>query len=96
MIEKKVADDFLHAISSKYPYFTEYFPIIKKACDFAVKAHTGQKRKYSGEPYIIHPLSVALLCAKNFDDINLVIAGILHDCVEDNNDIHAETIYEIF
>lgn len=74
----------------------KHFDLIKKTCDFALRAHAGQKRKYSWGPYIEHPISVALLCAKRFDDINLLIASILHDCVEDNEDIHIEDIYEIF
>jgi GTP diphosphokinase / guanosine-3',5'-bis(diphosphate) 3'-diphosphatase len=96
MIEKKVADDFLHTIASKYPSFMKHFAVIKKACDFALKAHTGQKRKYSGEPFIAHPINVALLCAKRFDDINLLIASLLHDCAEDNKSIKLNTIYELF
>lgn len=96
MIEAKMAKDFLHTISSEYPNLMKHFDVIKEACDFAVKAHTGQKRKYSGEPYITHPLSVALLCAKNFDDRDLLVAAILHDCVEDNTHIEAKDIYEKF
>jgi len=61
MIEKKVVQDFLHTISSKYPFFNEHFASIQKACDFALHAHAGQKRKYSGEPFIEHPINVALL-----------------------------------
>lgn len=73
-----------------------HFPIIKQACEFALKAHTGQKRKYSGGPFIEHPISVALLSAKRFDDINLLIASLLHDCVEDSDDIQMKDIYEVF
>ncbi|HBB04249.1 TPA: hypothetical protein DCZ39_05155 [Patescibacteria group bacterium] len=47
MIEAKVVEKFLHTIPSKYPYFLKHFAIIQKACDFALHAHTGQKRKYS-------------------------------------------------
>ncbi len=96
MIEAKMAKDFLCTISSEYPNFMSHFDIITTACDFAVLAHKGQKRKYSGEPYLIHPFSVALLCAKNFNDINLFIAAILHDCVEDNKTIEMKKIYETF
>jgi len=87
---------FLHTLSSKYPNFEKYFPIIKKACDLAIKAHSGQKRKYSGGPFIEHPLNVALLCAKRFDDINLLVASILHDCAEDNKSIELADIYKDF
>lgn len=52
------------------------------AIDIATAAHTGQKRK-SGEPYIIHPLSVASTLIDWGMDIDSVIAGVLHDTVED-------------
>jgi len=96
MNEEKLVQDFLHTLSSKYPQFLKHFPVIQKACDFALHAHTGQKRKYSGGPFIEHPLNVALLWAKRFDDINLLVASILHDCVEDNETIPMTTIYERF
>lgn len=86
----------MRIISSKYPHFKEHFAVIQQACDFALHAHTGQTRKYSGWPFIEHPINVALLCAKRFDDITLLIAGILHDCVEDNNTITIAHICEQF
>ena len=55
---------------------------IKKAVDFATKAHEGQKRK-SGEPYIIHPKAVMETLLEWGMDEDTVIAGILHDTVED-------------
>lgn len=55
---------------------------LEHAIDFATKAHTGQKRK-SGEPYIIHPLHVADTLIDWGMDIDTVLAGILHDTVED-------------
>jgi GTP pyrophosphokinase len=55
---------------------------IAHAIDFATKAHTGQKRK-SGEPYIIHPLSVAHILVEWGMDVDTVLAGVLHDTVED-------------
>ena len=56
--------------------------LIDKAVDVATKAHEGQLRK-TGEPYIIHPLAVKKILEEwNMDD-DTVIAGILHDTVED-------------
>lgn len=52
------------------------------AVDFASHHHTGQKRK-SGEPYIIHPLHVASILIDWGMDIDTVLAGVLHDTVED-------------
>lgn len=56
---------------------------IRKAFQLASEAHSSQRRK-SGEPYIIHPISVALIAAKELKlDANSVIAAFLHDVVED-------------
>lgn len=57
---------------------------IDHAIDFAEEAHKGQKRA-SGEPYISHPLSVADTLMEWGMDISSVLAGILHDTVEDTN-----------
>ncbi|HEY5695395.1 MAG TPA: RelA/SpoT family protein [Candidatus Saccharimonadales bacterium] len=64
------------------------------AIDFATKAHEGQKRK-SGEPYIIHPLAVAATLIDWGMDIDTVLAGVLHDTVEDT-DATLETIENLF
>ncbi len=55
---------------------------LEHAIEFATQAHQGQKRK-SGEPYIIHPLAVAGSLIEWDMDIDTVIAGVLHDTVED-------------
>ena len=57
---------------------------IKKAYEFAAKAHGDQKR-LSGEPYIIHPLAVAIIIARLGMDSSSIIAAILHDTVEDTS-----------
>ncbi|MBO5964351.1 MAG: HD domain-containing protein [Bacteroidaceae bacterium] len=56
---------------------------VQEAFALAKKAHAPQKRK-SGEPYILHPIAVALIAAKELQlDANTVITAFLHDVVED-------------
>jgi len=58
--------------------------IVKKAYEFSLKHHTGQSRA-SGEPYLVHPLQVALVLADMVLDPVAVAAGLLHDSVEDTS-----------
>lgn len=67
---------------------------IRAAYEMAEKAHAGQKRD-SGEPYINHPLQVAWILASMEIDDTTIIAGLLHDVVEDTT-VSAEEIEEKF
>lgn len=58
------------------------FSMVEKAYELAKQAHGDQLRK-SGEPYIIHPISVAIILAELELDMESIVAGILHDVVED-------------
>lgn len=55
---------------------------IKKAYAYSAKVHAGQKR-YSGEPYMIHPMEVTSILADIKLDRNSIITGLLHDTIED-------------
>ena len=63
--------------------------LIRKAFEFARKAHEGQLRK-SGEPYIIHPIAVAQIIADLKLDSESIAAALLHDVIEDTGVTHAE------
>lgn len=56
--------------------------LIQKAGDFAKRVHEGQKRA-SGDPYIIHPLEVAEILSQMKLDVPSIVAGLLHDTIED-------------
>lgn len=56
---------------------------IKRAHDFAYEAHEGQRRKYTDEPYIAHPTEVARILWHNGCSEDQVMAGLLHDVIED-------------
>ena len=68
---------------------------VREALDFAFEAHAGQYRK-SGEPYITHPVAVAEILAELQMDPESLIAGLLHDTVEDVEGVSFETIRERF
>lgn len=56
--------------------------LLKRAFAFASEAHAGQKRN-SGEPYITHPVAIATILADLEMDMDTLVAGLLHDTVED-------------
>lgn len=67
---------------------------LEHAVDIAAKAHAKQKR-VTGEPYVIHPIAVAQTLIKWGMDIDSVIAGVLHDTVEDT-DLKLDEIENLF
>lgn len=68
--------------------------MIERAYNIAAEAHKEQRRK-SGEPYIIHPLCVGIILADLEMDKETIVAGILHDVVEDTV-MTTEEITEVF
>lgn len=77
--ETKVAD-LIEKIQSYFPAADA--DLIRKAYEFSARVHHGQKRQ-SGEPYLIHPLAVASVIADLKLDVPSIVAGLLHDTVED-------------
>lgn len=59
--------------------------LITKACCFAGMAHADQVRKYTGDPYIVHPAEVAEIVSGVTDDEEVIAAAWLHDTVEDTD-----------
>ena len=85
-------DDILDKVSGSYS--EKDINQMKKAYVFAARAHKGQTRR-SGEPYLSHPLEVASMLADLRLDHTTLIAGLLHDVLEDT-DITAADIRENF
>lgn len=79
-VEEQLYLELIEKIKTYHP--SNDFSMIEKAYKLAVEAHKGQKRK-SGEPYIIHPLKVAYILAELELDMESIVAGILHDIIED-------------
>ncbi len=70
------------------------FSLVRKAFLFSREAHDGQLRE-SGEPFLIHPLEVACVLAELELDCTTIVAGILHDIIEDTSHTIVE-LREIF
>jgi (p)ppGpp synthase/HD superfamily hydrolase len=64
---------------------TEPLEMINLARTFASRAHKGQVRKYTGDPYIEHPLEVAKIVRMHNGSKEMVAAALLHDVVEDTD-----------
>lgn len=70
--------------------------MIKRAIAFATKAHEGQVRKGTTRPFIQHPLEVGKIVATMTDDEEVICAAILHDTIEDCEEITENIICEQF
>ncbi|NLD43828.1 MAG: bifunctional (p)ppGpp synthetase/guanosine-3',5'-bis(diphosphate) 3'-pyrophosphohydrolase, partial [Chloroflexi bacterium] len=62
----------------------EAVDLLARAIDYAVQAHDSQMR-VSGEPYVTHPIEVASILADLRMDMPTIVAGVLHDVVEDTD-----------
>ncbi|MDD3183819.1 MAG: HD domain-containing protein [Anaerostipes sp.] len=70
--------------------------MFEDAIIFATEAHQGQKRKGTQIPFIIHPLEVASIVGAMTTDEDLLCAAVLHDVVEDCEDVSLSDIRETF
>ncbi len=77
---EELYQDLIRSIRRYHP--SDDITLVEKAYHLAREAHGDQKRK-SGEPYIIHPLCVAIILADLEMDKETIAAGLLHDVVED-------------
>lgn len=76
-----------------------YTHSIHQAISFATKVHAGQVRKGKATPYIVHVLAVGLILARVTTDEDIIIAGILHDTIEDcepHGSVTQQTLTEMF
>jgi GTP pyrophosphokinase len=79
----------------KYQFSPEQDKILDRAYEVALKAHEDQMRA-SGAPYISHPLSVSIILAEDLEmDFETIVAGLLHDVVEDS-EMSTAKLSEIF
>lgn len=83
--------EILEAMPSKN---AEDIALVSKAYEFSETSHADQKR-YSGDPYFVHPAEVAFLLAETGMDADTIAAGLLHDVVEDAG-VKPEMIEELF
>src|ERR1700722_6822782 len=90
-VEQKF-DLLLKTVAANRP--ADDLDIIRKAWEFCLQHHEGQKRA-SGEPYVTHPLEVALVLAEMKMDSTAIAAGLLHDAVEDTP-VTSDEIYDKF
>ena len=89
LVKERKLGELKKLLARHYPT-AEDWALVERAYAFACQAHAGQRRE-SGEYFITHPLGVALILAELGLDMTTIIAGLLHDVVEDT----AVTLEEI-
>ncbi|KAJ1623787.1 hypothetical protein T492DRAFT_1052182 [Pavlovales sp. CCMP2436] len=89
--QRSYAKAYATRLAQATGYLKPHMKQIASALKYAVEAHDGQTRR-SGEPFVTHPIEVALILAGLRMDAATVIAGLLHDTVEDCEHV---TIYDL-
>ena len=92
-VKKNKLKELKELLGGHYPDQADW-ALVEKAYTLAYEAHLGQRRE-SGESFITHPLGVAIILAELGLDLTTVIAGLLHDVVEDTA-VTLEEIKEAF
>ncbi len=85
-------DSLLAIIQDYAPHDKE---AILRAYEFASEVHKGVIRK-SGDPYITHPVAVACILAEMHADVETIMAGLLHDTIEDSDNVSKELLASKF
>lgn len=88
---QKVLGELLEKVRKYNP--NADFALIKKAFDIAQRQHEGQMRE-SGEPYVTHPIQVAIILAEMELDSQSIVAALLHDVVEDTDYTSEDVVRE--
>lgn len=88
--------NYLRRLQDAYTDFPLYAKQIELACDFAIRAHKGQVRKYENVPFVSHPMSVSVTVAQRYKDLSMIIAALLHDTAEDCEDVNIQQVYDLF
>src|SRR5205814_9984730 len=83
--------DLLKKVRANRP--NDDLEIIRKAYDYSLQHHKGQSRA-TGEPFLVHPLQVAMVLAEMKLDPTAIAAGLLHDSVEDTPATKEEILRE--
>lgn len=91
LLEIPIREQLLERVKVQYPHGQE---AIERAVGFASEHHGDQKR-VSGDPYIVHPLEVAMILCDLQVDVDSIVAGLLHDVLEDT-DVTAEELQAEF
>ncbi|MFH1253404.1 MAG: RelA/SpoT family protein [Candidatus Uhrbacteria bacterium] len=79
----------------KKNYVTPDLTLVKKGYELASLAHEGETR-FTGHPFITHPLAVAYKLAEMGFNLNMIVAGLLHDVIEDSEKFSVEDLRREF
>src|SRR5690606_11170465 len=93
-VPDEAVPEYVRALERAADYLPEeQRPLLRRAWAVGASAHAGQTRR-SGEPYITHPVAVALVLAEQRVDVETLVAAILHDTLEDTPLTRAATVGE--